>query len=571
MRKHKWLLLLLVVVMALSTVLAGCGKSETPAKDSEKKEEKGENAEEKLAAEQVLRINWGSEPPDMDPQTTTDQVSMEVLNACMEGLVRLNPDGTVGKGLAESYEKQDTESGGEIWTFKLRDAKWSDGTPITAKDFEDAWFRAISPDVASQYSYQLTDTAGIKNADKYFAGEITDKSQVGIKAVDDKTFQVELTRKVPFFLSLTSFTTFVPAQSAAVTKFKDTYASAPDKMVYSGPYVISEWNHEQNLNLKKNDSYWDAETVKLQEIKGDMITDSNTFINLYDTDELDVTGVPGDFLEKYKDSPEFGSAAEAATWYIQYNCEDEYLKNLNIRKGLSFAIDAKSFVDNVLANGSILADGLTPTLLPGKGGKEFAENRKEMLDKKEYTYPTFDKAKAKEYFDKGLKELGITSAEFEKHVTFLSDESDVAKKYAAAIQSMWKQNLGINIKIEAVSFKLRIDRYDRKDYTTTFAGWMADYNDPLTFMDLWVTGSGNNTAFWSNAKYDEDIKKAVNGEGDERMDAMLDGEKILAEELPMFPLYYNARNFLTKPYVKDVVRFPVGADLEFKWTYLIEH
>jgi oligopeptide transport system substrate-binding protein len=536
-----------------------------------KKEENGENAEEKLAAEQVLRINWGEEPPDMDPQTTTDQVSMEVLNACMEGLVRLNPDGTVGKGLAESYEKQDTESGGEIWTFKLRDAKWSDGTPITAKDFEDAWFRAISPDVASQYSYQLTDTAGIKNADKYFAGEITDKSQVGIKAVDDKTFQVELTRKVPFFLSLTSFTTFIPVQSAAVTKFGDTYASAADKMVYSGPYVISEWNHEQNLNLKKNDSYWDAETVKLQEIKGDMITDSNTFINLYDTDELDMTGVPSDFLEKYKDSAEFGSAAEATTWYIQYNCEDEYLKNLNIRKGLSFAIDGKSFVDNVLANGSILADGLTPTLLPGKGGKEFAENRKELLDKKEYTFPTFDKTKAKEFFEAGLKELGITAQQFQEHVTFLTDEGDTAKKQAAAIQGMWKQNLGIDVKIESVSFKIRIDRYDRKDYTTTFAGWGADYNDPLTFMDLWVTGSGNNTAFWSNAAYDEDIKKAVNGTGDERIDAMLDGEKILAEELPIFPIFYRARNFLTKPYVKDIVRFPVGADIEFKWTYILEH
>jgi oligopeptide transport system substrate-binding protein len=571
MRKHKWLLLLLVVVMVLSAVLTGCGKSEEPATNGENEEEKKEEKTEKLAAEQILRINWGEEPPDLDPQTTTDQVSMEVLNACMEGLVRLNPDGTVGKGLAESYEKQDTESGGEIWTFKLRDAKWSDGTPITAKDFEDAWFRAINPEVAAQYSYQLTDTAGIKNADKYFAGEITDRSQVGIKAVDDKTFQVELTRKVPFFLSLTSFVTFIPAQSAAVTNFADTYASAADKMVYSGPYVISEWNHEQNLNLKKNDNYWDAESVKLQEIKGDMITDSNTFINLYDTDELDVTGVPSDFLEKYKGSSEYGSVAEATTWYIQYNCEDKYIKNLNIRKGLSMAIDAKSFVDNVLANGSILADGLTPTLLPGKGGKEFAENRKELLDNKEYTFPTFDAAKAKEYFEAGLKELGITAQQFQEHTTFLTGESDTAKKQAAAIQSMWKQNLGIDVKIETVAFKMRVDRYDRGDYTTTFAGWGADYNDPLTFMDLWVTGAGNNTAKWSNAAYDEDIKKAVNGEGDERIDAMLDGEKILAEELPIFPIWYNARNFLTKPYVKDVIRFPVGADLEFKWTYIIEH
>lgn len=567
MRKQKWLLLLLALVLTLSLALTGCGKQDKPepaATDDNQKEEAKGDSEEKLAEEQILRVNWSQEPPDLDPQTTTDQVSFWIINATYEGLVRLDADGNVQPGLAEKWDEEETEDGGVKYTFHLRDAQWSDGTPITAEDFEYSWFKAIDPEVAAEYSYQLTDTAGIKNAAKFFAGEIKDKEEVGIKAVDEKTFEVELERDIPFFLSLTSFPTFIPAQKAALEEFGDAFASEADKMVYSGPFVISEWEHEQKLNLKKNEKYWDAENVKLEEIHGDMITENNTAINLYETGDLDVTGVAPEFLDNYKDSEEFENLAEATTWYIQYNCEDKYLKNQNLRYALSLAIDKQSFVDNVLANGSIVAEGLTPTLLPGKDGKEFAENRGDIL-------PKYDPEKAKEYLDKGLEELGITKEELEKHLTFLTGESDVAKKQAAAIQNMWKQNLGIEAEIESVAFKIRIDRYNRMDYTTTFAGWGGDYNDPLTFMDLWVTDGGNNDTGWGNEKYDEAIKKAIEGEGNERIDAMIEAEKVLAEELPIIPIYYNARNFVEKPHVKGIARFPVGADTDYKWAYIIEH
>lgn len=565
MRKHKWLAFLLVMAMVLSLALTGCGKKEEPAPvdtEGEGEEEPLEEGE-KLAEEQILRINWGEEPPDLDPQTTTDQISIEVINACYEGLVRLNPDGTVGEGLAESWEDNENEDGTVTYTFHLRDAKWSDGTPITAQDFEFSWFRAIDPEVAAEYSYQLTDTAGIKGAAAYFEGEITDESQVGIKAVDDKTFEVTLERDIPFFLSLCSFPTFIAAQQAAVEEFGEEFASAPDKMVYSGPFVISEWQHDQKLNLKKNENYWDAENVKLEEIQGDMIVEANTSINLYESDELDVTGVPAEFIDTYKDSDEFLSFAEATTWYVQYNCEDKYTSNQNLRFALSSAIDRQSFVDNVLANGSLVAGGLTPPLLPGKDGKEFAENRGDVL-------PAYDTDAAKEYFDKALEELGATKEEVEKHLSFLTGESDNAKKYAAAIQAMWKQTLGIEVPIEYASFAIRLDRYNRKDYTTTFAGWSGDYNDPLTFMDLFVTGGGNNDAFWSNETYDAAIKEALEGDEVSRIDAMITAEKALAEELPVMPVYVQARNVLQKSNVKDVARFPVGADLDFKWAYLIE-
>ncbi|WP_352419393.1 peptide ABC transporter substrate-binding protein [Proteiniborus sp.] len=551
----KFLALTIVLVMVLSLSLVGCtknGPSETNAP--------GPEPGEKLAAEQVLKVNWGSEPPDLDPQTTTDQVSFWIINAVYDGLVRTQPDGSTpkGSGLAEDWTISEDEL---TYTFKLKDAKWSDGTPITAYDFEYAWFRAIDPEVAAEYAYQFYH---IKNAEKFNLGEITDKNEVGIKAVDEKTLQVELVRPTPFFLSLTSFITYIPAQKAAVEAFGEEFASAPDKMVYSGPFVIELWDKEQKLNLAKNPNYWDADSVKLERIEGDMITDNNTRINLYETGGLDVTGVPSEFLSKYQDSPEFGSAADATTWYLQFNMEDKYFSNLNIRQAFAYAADRKSYVDNVLADGSLVAGGLTPPLLAGKDGKDFADNRGDIL------FP-YDAAKAKEHFEKGLEELGITKEEFQKHASIVAGEGTWWSRTSQAFQQMWKDTLGVELQIEQMSFAMRLERYNKKDYSISIAGWSGDYNDAMTFMDLFVTNGGNNDAYYSNPDYDAYIKKAMEGEGDERIDAMLEAEKLLARDLPIYPLFHPARIYVQRDYVKGIERFAVGCDTEYKWAYILEH
>ncbi|WIV11892.1 peptide ABC transporter substrate-binding protein [Proteiniborus sp. MB09-C3] len=561
MRRNKWVALVLALMMVLTLGLAGCGK--TNADDKGTNDNNGSDAskgEEKLAAEQVLKVNWQSDPPDLDPQTTTDQVSFWIINAVYDGLVRTQPDGTIpkGSGLAEDWTISED---GLTYTFKLKDANWSDGTPITAQDFEYAWFRAIDPEVASEYAYQFYH---IKNAEAFNTGKITDKNEVGIKALDEKTLEVTLERPTPFFLSLTSFITYIPAQKAAVEEFGEEFASAPDKMVYSGPFMIESWDKEQKLNLAKNPNYWDADTVKLERIEGDMISDNNTKINLYDTGELDVTAVPSEFLSKYKDTPEFGSTADASTWYLQFNMEDKYFSNINIRKAFGYASDRQSYVDNILADGSMVAGGLTPPLLAGKDGKDFAENRGNL-------YPEFDSAKAKEYFETGLKELGITKEEFEKHVSFIGGESTWWSRTMQALQQMWKDNLGVELKIEQMSFAMRLERYDKKDYGISVAGWSGDYNDAMTFMDLFLTDGGNNDAFYSNPEYDELINKAMNGSGDERIDAMLEAENLLAKDYPIYPLFHPARVYVQKEYVKGIERFAVGCDTEYKWAYVLEH
>ena len=565
MKKKKVLSLLLASVMAFSVVLTGCGAKEEAKTSNESNTEATDSGTEKLAADQVLKINLGSNPPDLDPQTATDQVSFEVINGIYEGLVRLNPEGKVeqGLGLAESWTESED---GTVYTFKLRDAKWSDGSPIKASDFEFSWKRAIDPATASQYAYMLY---AIKGAEKFNAGEGS-KDDVGIKALDDKTLEVTLERPTPYFTTMLGFSTYLPLKQEAQEAAKDNYGTDVAKMVFSGPFKLVEWQQEQKIVLEKNENYWDAANVKLNKIEMDMITDLNTPINLFETGELDIIGVPTEYLAKYRDNPNFGNMATATTWYIKYNCENEYLKNLKIRKALSLALNRSVFVDNVLANGSLVSGGLVPNGIPGKSGEgDFRSQSGNFVSDAAAGQSTIDEAN--KLFEEGLKEIGKTKDDFQKNVKYITGDSDVAKKFGQAFQQMWKENLGIEVAIDSVTFKVRLDRENKKDYQISFSGWGADYMDPMTFMDMWVTGGGNNTAYWTNAKYDALIEKATTTTGDERMQAMMDAEKILMEELPIAPVYFKARNFVAKDYVKGVVRFPVGLDNEYKWAYLLEH
>ena len=230
--KKRLLALLLVVSLVLTIGLTGCSKPAVETTKESTTEPAEQPTNEPGTDEQILTFNWGAEPPDLDPQTSTDQVSFWLLNATLEGLVRLNPDGSIGDGLAESW---DISADGLTYTFHLRDAKWSDGTAITAEDFEAAWKRVLDPATGAEYAYQLT--SHIVGADDYNTGVTTDPETVGINALDDKTLEVKLVRPTSFFLSLTSFITYIPAQKAAIDKFGETYATDADKMVFSGPFA----------------------------------------------------------------------------------------------------------------------------------------------------------------------------------------------------------------------------------------------------------------------------------------------------------------------------------------------
>lgn len=560
MRLKKLASLGLASVLTLSIALTGCGSDDSNTSGNNNDAGK-DPAQTELAAEQVLKVNWEQEPPDLDPQTSTDMISGWIINNAYEGLVRVDADGNIeeGSGLAKDWTISDD---GLTYTFNLRDANWSDGTPITAEDFEYSWERALNPEVASQFADMLY---YIKGAEAYNTGEGS-LEDVGIKVIDEKTLEVTLESPTPFFLNLTSFITYMPSQKAMVESSGDKYASTPENMVFSGPFVITEWVSSQKLNLEKNKEYWDAENVKIEKIDGDMINEATSATNLYDSGEMDVMRLSPTLLDKYKDTPDYLLSDDSVAWYMQYNMENEYMKNRDIREAFSLSIDRKSFVDNVLRDGSTVAEGLVPPVIKATEDETFGKVRGDVLKDLK-----FDADKAKKSLEKGLKELGISKEELAKNISFLTGDTDNAKKQAQALQQMWKQNLGIDVKVETVSFKLRLDRYNRKDFSMTMSGWSADYDDPMTFIGLHVTDGGNNHAYYSSEEYDALVKKAQASQGEERIKAMTDAEELLVKDLPIFPIYNATKPYLQKEYVKGVERHAAGSDLSFKNAYILKH
>jgi len=546
----KKLLLLLVVVAMVAALVTGCGGGKSAG----------------------LVMNWGSEPPDLDPQTTTDQVSFWILNATLEGLTRQSPQGEPEPGLAEKWDISDD---GLTYTFHLRNAKWSDGTAVTAQDFEYAWKRAIDPNTASEYAYQMYH---IKNAMEVNTGVDADGNEttltlddVGVKALDDKTLQVELVRPTVFFLSLTSFITYLPAQKAAVDQWGDEYGTDADKMVYSGPFVVSEWQHEQELTLAKNEDYWDAKTVKLPSVTGYMITEQNTEVQMYDTDEMDILFVGPDFLEQYKDNPEYEQQPQATTWYLQFNNQDKYFSNYKIRKAFSMATDAQTYVNEIRQGlGQVATEFTPPTMAGTSDSANFAEDVQKAVENGMAAMPQYDPAEAATLLDEGLAEVGATKEDLQADCTIVGGDSDTWTTIMQFLQGQWEQNLGVRLEIEQMTFAERLERYNQGTFAITYAGWGGDYNDPLTFMDMWVTGGGNNDSYWSSEEYDALIDTAINGQGDDRINAMVQAEGILAAELPIYPLYWPVRSVAQKSRVHDVAWMPVGSDIEFKWAYVDE-
>lgn len=549
MLRHKRLIVLLIsVLLVLTAVLAGCGGQNTASNSSSSSTNSGKQSQ------QVLNLNLGDEPPTLDPQKATDVVSFDILNDVLDGLTRYNKDGKIekGSGLAKDW---DVSKDGLTYTFHLRDAKWSDGNPITAQDFEYAWKRALDPKTASQYAYQLY---YIKGAEEYNSGKGS-ADQVGVKALDDKTLQVTLKAPTPQFLGLTAFPTYMPLEKSVYEKYGDKIGSDANTMVYSGPFIVKSWEHEQSITLEKNPNYWDKDNVKLQTINFSIIKDNNTLVQNYDSGSLDSIFVPGDYIDKYKSSPEYSNSALATVWYLQFNNKDSIFKNANIRKAFTLAINRDLFVKQVAKNGSIPAEAVVPPGIPGynadfrteAGTGYFKDN---------------DVAAAKEYLKKGMQELGLTKL---PTIKFLGDDTDNAKKYDQALQQMWTQNLGVTVELQNVAFKVRLDMMNKGNYQIVLAGWGADYNDPMTFLDMWEKDNGNNTAFYNNPNYDNLINDAkVNADLKVRNDKMIQAEKILMNDMPIGPLYFQARSRVVKPYVKNLIFPTFGSDWEMKWAYI---
>ncbi|KXH79778.1 peptide ABC transporter substrate-binding protein [Sporosarcina sp. HYO08] len=559
--KSRKLMVLMSFLLVLSVFLAACGGKKDDAAPADKGEDKGTTGEANEA--QVLNLIETAEIPSVDSSIAEDAVGFNVLNNIMEGLYRLDQDSLPVPAMAEG--EPEISEDGLTYTFKIRDAQWSNGTPVTAHDFVFAWQRAVNPDTASPYGPYLM--AGmVKNAAEIGEGK-AELADLGIKAEDDKTLVVELVRPVPYFLSLMSFGTFYPLNEEFVTEQGDKYASNSDTMIYNGPFQLTEWDGTGNSwKYVKNENYWDADTVKLDEINVNVVKEGSTGVNLYEKGQIDRVILSAEYAMQYADNPEIVNEIETALFYFKMNQERNGkatpLANENVRKAIARAFNKEELADAILANGSIAANFLVPkdfTFDPS--GKDFRDYSDE--------FALYNVEEAQEYWAKALEELGTDKVTIE----ILGGDTENAKKQQEWFKSELERNLeGLTINLKEVPFNVRLELDNSSDYDIQSAGWGADFQDPISFIELFITGSPQNGMGYSNPEYDklvEETKTTLANDPEARFEAFAKAEKILLEDdQAIVPTYQRGRMVLMKPYVKGIVTHPFGADYSYKWMYI---
>lgn len=533
MSKKKWSIFT-AIILIFSMVLAACG---------------GGGAND--ASKNTLVLTDKSEPPNLDSAKSTDQVSFQILTNALEGLMRLDKDQKPVPGIAESYDVSDDKL---TYTFHLRDAKWSDGKPVTANDFEYSWKRALDPKTASEYAYILEP---VKNAMEYNAGKAKPED-VGVKALDEKTLQVTLKAPSPYFLELTAFSTFMPQRKDIVEKFGDKFALEANNMVYNGPFAIDKWEHGVSVHLVKNENYWDSKNVKLANAEIKFLKEESTRVNLYKTNKIDFTEITKDFADAFKSSPERFVLKESSAWYIEMNQREGLFKNKKIRQAIELAIDKKTLTEQVLKTGSVPAGGVVPPDIHANTEQNFREISKAPV--------MYDPVKAKQLWQEGLKEEGITNP---GKIVLVGDDTTNAKDQMEFISDQLQKNLGLQLAVTPVTFKERLQRGKSGNFQMLLSGWGADYNDAMSYLDLFVTGQSYNRGKWSNAEYDALIAKSKNNPDFEaRVQDLIKAEKIMIEDQGIAPLYYRTRLSLLKPYVKGAAWNTTWGFFDLKGAYL---
>lgn len=429
----------------------------------------------------------------------------------------------VRPGVAEDWEVSDD---GKTYTFHLReDAKWSNGEPVTAEDFLYAWKRAITPKFPADYNQLLH---VIKNAEEYNTGQIGDFSEVGVEAKDDHTLVVELRYATPYFPELVAFYTFFPQPNKVVEEHGQKW-TRPKHIVTNGPYTLEAYNPQQEIILKKNPEYWGAENVSIERAKLRIIKDKNAVINAYKAGELHWTGtnLPISQITDLLTHPDYYSEPMLGIYYYRVNVSDEdaVLSDPKVRRALAMAIDRRSIVENTLNGLYEVSDAFVPKL-PGYESTATLE---------------YDVKKAR----KLLADAGYPDGEGFPTLTVLYNTDKNHKLVAETIYNMWNSTLGIDVELENKEWKTYLQDIDNLNYDIARAGWIGDYNDPMTFLGMWVTGNGNNDTGWSNETYDDLIAKARRTSDEEEREEMLQkAEELLLEKGPVIPIYDYSQNML---------------------------
>lgn len=541
--KHGKLLGTCAAVLSVGFLLTACGSKSSSGK---------------LADKQVLNWSYASELPTLDPSTATDTISFDMLNNSMEGLYRIGKNSSIQPGLAT---KTKVSKDGKKYTFTLRkNAKWSNGDKVTAKDFVYSWQRTVAPKTASQYAYLFD---GIKNADAINKGK-KPLSSLGIKADGNYKLTVTLDKKLPYFKLLMGFPIFFPQNKAAVQKYGKKYGTSSSTMVYDGPFKINKWTGSNlNWNMTKNKDYWDKKAVKLQKINFSVDKSTNTSYNLYQSGKLDFTKLSVEQAKQLSNKKGYQVFKMAQTTYLEYNQKHKVFQNKKIRQAISYAINRKQLASKVLGNGNEPAKGLTSTGLMSYKGKDFANDAYSGG-----TGTSYNKAKAQKLLKEGLKETG------QKKLTFsiLGDDTDISKNLTDYLQSSIEQTLP-NVKVNTtnVPFKTRLSRSASGNFDTVVTRWGADFSDPISFLDLMTSNNSLNDGKWKNSKYDQLIAASKGkdaGNKQARWNDLVQASKLIDQDQAVAPLVQSNQPVMLNPKVKGLIQNTAGTTYNFKDTYI---
>lgn len=493
-------------------------------------------------AAKTISLNAAMEPTGLNTLTSTYAIEFSLFKHMYENLVTLDDDDNTVPGAAESWDyDEDTLT----YTFHLRkDGVWTNGDPVTAKDFEFAWSQALNPDVASDYAYFLY---FIKNAEKYFNGEVT-WDEVGVKVVDDYTLEVTMEQPTPYALFLFSFGTLAPINQRFYEAVgADLYSTEAQYFCTNGPFALTEWSHNDKIVMQKNDAWHGAADVEVEEIDWKIITDANAALSSFLAGDLDMVGL--DTGELIKQAEAAGATIQSYTdgtsFYIYFNNNDQYLSNVNLRRALFNAIDEQKEIDTVWQNDNEPMTSFTAPGVSATDGTSFAGKVGELYA------PSRDQEKAKEYLATALSELGCTVDELSAHLSIDCGDSATSIAEASFYQEQWRQVLGIEVTVNSMITKQGSQNRKTGNYVMSITGWGPDYNDPNTFLDLWVTDGGNNQTGFSNERYDELIDLAAKETDLEKRESyFIECEQIIADQLPIGPAFWRAPSYACSDKIK---------------------
>jgi oligopeptide transport system substrate-binding protein len=546
--RRRWLLLLAALTLGLALVAAGCGGDDDAADDVTPAEEV---PEEEQAAEQVVTIAWGAEPPSLDPGLATDTTSANILANIMEGLVTLEgEDLEPTPAVAESWDVSDD---GTVFTFHLReDATWTNGDPVTANDFEWAWKRVLDPETAADYAYQLY---GIQGAQEF--NECEDnceplRDEVGVTATDERTLEVTLTSAQPWFAQLVAHTSFLPVHQPTVEEHGANWTEA-ENMVSNGPFMLERWEHEANIDLVKNPDWRNADEVTLERANGRIIVDGTTAVQAFEAGEVDIvtTGIPPTEMGRLQETDDFQQYPTLGTYYYGFNMNN--VTDLNQRRAMSLAIDRRSIIDNIAQGGQIPASVFTPEGIAGYD---------DIAPDSPWTPAEGDMERAQEEMEQ--------AQDPKMQINLVHNNAPGHREIAVAVQGMWRE-LGLNVNISAQEWAQYLENIGPPPAQTVDVfrlGWIYDYPDAMNGLELWMSGSGNNPTGFANEEFDRLIEEARGtADDEERWRVYNQAEELMFGEdgeMPLIPIYHYTQVTLERDTVRDTTNFDPQTRLDLK-------